>query len=132
MLEAEQERVTELLQALSFEKQHHEVLSEALDIERKHVQSLSAQLEEEKKHCKNLYRCLRVERRARQRGNQRKAALQEQIKALKSANVVAYDGLQHMTKGASEAVENLLQIKKTNAGLRMELSAALDRAAMDA
>ena len=96
-------------------------LSKALEVERERSKNLSAQLEDERKHCQNLYKSLQVERRACQRGNQRKAALQEQIKALKSANVVAYDGLQQMTKSASEAVDNLLRMRKENAGLQKEL-----------
>ncbi len=128
---AEQQRCAELLQALSLEKEHSNALAKALDDEKKHVEDLSSKLEAERLHSQELYKSLRVEHRACQRGNQRKVALQEQIKALKAANLVAYDGLQHFTKCASQSVDNLLKVKKENAGLQQELASALNRAAED-
>ena len=75
-------------------------LAQELSDERKHTETFAALLNAERAHSKELYHKLRVERQARQRGQQRKVELEEQIKGLKVKGIKKSDTL--TTKEAKE------------------------------
>src|SRR5436305_1518128 len=67
-LHTEQKQCALLYKALDAERKNSMELSVALDAERKHSAELSAALYAEKQQSEQIYQNLRVERRARQRG----------------------------------------------------------------
>jgi len=88
---------------------------------------LTELLAEEKKRSEEWYKQLRVEQRARQRGQARKDKLEEQIKLLKCSMVESSDYLKTITKNASKVMDSLIHMEKKNASLQSELSQTLQR-----
>jgi len=126
-LHTEQERCALLHKALDAERKNSMELSVALDAEKKHSAELSAALCAEKQQSEQLYQNLRVERRARQRGQSRKGVLEGQIRLLKSVEASSV-----VTKNASKAIDALIKVEKENFNLRSELSKTLERCTAEA
>jgi hypothetical protein len=125
LLSTEKQRSAKFLQTLEIEKNHYEAektrcaqLSSALDAERKHSACLSLAFDAEMEHSRRNYQALRVERRARQRGQKRKAVLEQQIRELKAVDVLRYDELKKVTQNASKTIDALLRLEKENSSLQ--------------
>lgn len=89
------------------------------------VKDLSAAQSEK---CKNMYQLLWTERRARQRGLQRKIELEAQIDSLKSSILSLSTQLQNVIRNSSKTIDNLTKLEKENS----QLLKNLDRATADA
>jgi hypothetical protein len=107
-----------------------EVLESDLQAEREKSAALNKALDLEKERSKILYQNLRVERRARQRGNTRKTVLERQISMLKSASMSSE--VRKMKDSASKAIDALVNVEKENSNLRSELSKTLERCTAEA
>lgn len=126
-LQTEIEKSEKLSQALHLEKVHSTQLSSALDAERDFSAQLSSALDGEREHSKQLYMAARVERRARQRGQQRKVMLEKKIKALNAADLWRYEELKKVTSKASKTIDTLVKLEQENSSLQSELLKTLER-----
>lgn len=90
----------------------------------KMAEELSSELHRVKLQAEEQYKKLRVEHRARQRGQARKGVLLEQIRLLKSAN---RERSEDYESSSSKAIDSLLKLEKENSKLQSELSRCLER-----
>jgi hypothetical protein len=123
---AEAEAAT-LRSALECERQRSRVLEGALDQEIGNCTNLLLALSAERERSAKWYQALRVERRARQRGQARKLVLEDYIRLLQASDTVQSDELKSIKTNASKAIDALLKVEKENSSLRNELSGALER-----
>ena len=103
---------TQLSKALEKCQSQRQSLASALEQSQTECHSLSDELEAQREHTHQLWRNMRVERRARQRGQARKAVLEEEIKSLKSAGMEISTKLKEVMHNASKAVDMLLRLEK--------------------
>jgi len=127
-----EERVAELETAVRFHEQHSAELSQALSNKQDQSAMLAEDLSAEVEHSTNLYKSLRVERRARQRGQAQKGRMEEQIRLLKSADFRMSSDLHKIKSNASKAIDALLKVEKENSTLRSELSNTLEQCTAEA
>jgi chromosome segregation ATPase len=120
-----QQTVIELETALQIQQDLVAQLTQNLANEKEQSRMLLAKVDAEKEHSKQLYKVMRVEKRARQREQARKALMEGQIKLLKSADVRMSMNLKEATGDASKAIDALLTVEKENTTLRSELSRSL-------
>jgi len=130
-LAALQQTVATLEISLQAERQVVADLVQALQDEKQQFSQLSAKLDDATANYEECYHALRVERRAGQRGQQRKTVLEEQIKALKAMDLQKYDDIRRLTTKASEAIDAKFKIEKENVALQSELMGILKRCAAD-
>ena len=124
MAEAE---AAKLRSALECERQRSIELEEALDQEIGNSANLLLALSAERERSAKWYQALRVERRARQRGQARKLVLEDYIRLLQASDTAQSDELKGIKTNASKAIDTLLKVEKENSSLRNELSGALER-----
>jgi hypothetical protein len=127
VVQQEKEHSAQLSTALDAERSRVAELSSALDTERALSVQLSSALDAEIVHSKELYKKIRVEKRARQRGQQRKVLLEKKIQELKAADLGRYDELKKVTSNASKTIDALLKLEQENSSLHHELLKALER-----
>src|SRR6266487_1867509 len=127
-----EERVVELEKTSRFHEQQSAELSQALAKVQAQSAALTEDLDAQIERSTNLYKSLRVEKRARQRGQARKGVMEEQIKLLKSADLKMAVDLQTVKSNASKAVDALLKTEKENTALRSELSKTLEQCTTEA
>ena len=83
---------------------------------------LSLDLKAEKERYKELYQSVRTERRARQRANNRKEVLTNQILVLRSASADLSNYKKDLEKNYSKTVESLMKLEKENTKINHTLS----------
>ena len=93
--------------------------------------SLSEELKLQKEKNKRLYQDLRVEQRGHQRTQNRRDILENQILLLKDAGLETTKDMKKLMTHADLAVNKLIGAEKANAGLRTELSKALQQYQLD-
>src|SRR5436190_3795084 len=126
-LEKAEREIGKLKVALAEERENSRRLQEELDVKAKNCDELAYRLSLEEERSAQRYQALRVERRARQRGQARKGVLESQIKLLHSADSVQSYQLKNVRSNASKAIDALLKMEKENFSLRSELSRCLKR-----
>lgn len=103
-------------------------LVSSLENVQKMAEELSSELHRVKLQAEEQYKKLRVEHRARQRGQARKGVLVEQIRLLKSAN---RERSEDYESSSSKAIDSLLKLEKENSKLQSELSKCLERSQVE-
>lgn len=124
-----EEKLTEidiLKTNLNAEKQKSAQLFELWNQTKNDAAILGEMLSTEQAYSKELYSMLRVERRARQRGQKRNDTLEKWIKILKSENLQKYEDLKRLTSVASQSVDALLKVEDDKTILQKELMSALE------
>jgi hypothetical protein len=122
-----EKEILSLQAELQGEKEHCRKLEEVLEKKTTRTTDLAHQLSLEKEHSRKLYHKLRVERRARQRGQAKKEVLEDQIRFLRLSDLSWSDKLKSIKSNASKAIDALLKVEKENSSLRSELSKTLER-----
>jgi len=126
-LSASEKNAAALESALHVEQQQSAELLKALDAERENSAYLARELHAAREKAKKLHQQLRVEHRARQRGQARKGVLEKQISLLKTADLETSDHLKSVKSNASRAITALMKVERENSILRSELSLSLER-----
>jgi chromosome segregation ATPase len=124
---AEQETTKLCKERLKPVEERCTVLESRLLAEQRRSTNLYQALKKEKRHSDKLYQKLRVERRARQRGNNCKMILGQQIQMLQEAGMTSDAKMKEST---AKAIKALTKVEKENSSLRSDLSKALDRCAL--
>src|SRR5204863_9281024 len=98
---AAEKQIVGLELALESERNSSTKYAELLQEQLSQCAHLAELLATEHDRCQELYRQLRVEQRARQRGNARKSFLDKQMALLKSAEIRSSDHVKRITSNAS-------------------------------
>ena len=118
--------VAKIKLTLESEREESRRLREALKQEIAASAELAHVLILEKEHSAKLYKALRVEKRARQRGQARKKTLEDQIKLLQLSAMSQSDKLKGIQRNASKAIDTLLKMEKENSNLSKSLEQCRD------
>lgn len=106
-------------------------LSGMVEKKDKRICELSKQLSVSKDKVKKWYRALRTERQARNRSDNKKDVLKQQIHDLQEAKSSIEKEKKSIQSHAFKTVESLIQAEKKNNILQSELSGALQRSAAE-
>jgi len=127
-----EKKIAVLESALQAEKQTSAKLLKMLEAEKEKCDRLSDELDAQMKHSRTLQQTIRVERRARQRGQIRKTYLEQQIRIFNSADSKRASDLKTITTKASATVEALMKVERENSILQNQLSKALQTFTVEA
>lgn len=121
------EKILHLESELEAKNLHCTQLASSLERAQQKTAELSSELQMIKLQAEEQHKKLRVEHRARQRGQKRKEILLEQIRLLKSADFEKSQNIKEHANSASKTVDSLIKLEKENSKLQNELSKCLER-----